>query len=137
MGDCLPPIVRSWAELAAAFSNCVDVPGIYALEERRVRKCSLRLLCCRIRLPAIAFASQYHRPPPVEGTNTYEVDCIVAERRDRQTGEESVRVRWKGYPWSEGTWEPKEALQTSEVYKQWTLEREFVPTMRCPDPTFY
>jgi hypothetical protein len=67
------------------------------------------------------FPSRKHaRPPPVapledQESDLYEVAAIVDSRFDRRSKKHSYRVRWKGYPPSEDTWEPSSSLTAPGV----------------------
>jgi hypothetical protein len=49
----------------------------------------------------------------------YEVEIIV-DHRDTQDGrEKEYLIKWKGYPKSEATWEPRSNIDTDECIKQY------------------
>ena len=55
----------------------------------------------------------FTRPPPelLEGEEEWEVDEIISHRTRGQGYQ--YRVKWKGYPITEATWEPESNLQNS------------------------
>lgn len=69
------------------------------------------------------YGANFLRPPPPELINDeeeYKVEAIVGHKKLRNNTK--YRIKWKGYPTSENTWEDKEALlphaqQTLNNYK--------------------
>ncbi len=45
-------------------------------------------------------------------SNHYEVESIIDKVLDKKTGKELYCIKWKGYPNSSNTWEPRENLTT-------------------------
>jgi len=66
-----------------------------------------------------AHGMNFSRPPPdlIKGKNEYEVERIVNHRRYRRTRGLQYLVKWKGYPESDNTWEPKEQLHAPRLIK--------------------
>jgi hypothetical protein len=64
-------------------------------------------------------------PPPIviDGTDEYEVEEILNERKASRGMQ--YLVKWKGYPQSEATWEPRGQLakHALDVVKDWEEHR--------------
>lgn len=67
--------------------------------------------------------TNFLRPPPelINDEEEYEVEAIVGHKKLRNNTK--YRIKWKGYPTSENTWEDEEALishgqQTLDDYKR-------------------
>ena len=64
----------------------------------------------------------FARPPPdlIDNEEEYEVEAVLEHRAER--GNWKYRIKWKGYPVSESTWEPMSNLlnakETIETYKR-------------------
>jgi hypothetical protein len=50
----------------------------------------------------------------MEDDETYEVEELLEKKLDEQ-GKEIYKVKWKGYPESDATWEPIENINDQEV----------------------
>lgn len=61
-------------------------------------------------------------PPPLDGDDLYEVECIVGEDKSR------YRIRWLGWGPEDDTWEPKEGIVqgSPQLVKLWESTKKKV-----------
>lgn len=60
---------------------------------------------------------------PENDPDIYEVERIE-DARTTTKGQQEYLIKWKGYPHSENTWEPKKHLQCPELLKEFHLQRK-------------
>ena len=62
----------------------------------------------------------YTRPPPdlVDGEEEFEVEKIIDMKRMGQGCKTYYLVKWKGYPTSDNSWEPRENIHADELIKE-------------------
>jgi hypothetical protein len=63
----------------------------------------------------------FSRPPPdlIKGEAEYKVEDIHTHRCIRRNKRLQYLLKWKGYPESNNTWEPKEQLHALEILKRY------------------
>jgi Chromo (CHRromatin Organisation MOdifier) domain len=59
----------------------------------------------------------FRRPPPdlIGGEEEYEVEAIINHRFKGRNRQLQYLIKWKGYPHSDNTWEPKTAIFADEL----------------------
>lgn len=61
---------------------------------------------------------------PSDEEAEYNVEKIIAEDRDEETGAVNYLVKWEGYPLHLSTWEPPENLISAQILPNWEQEKE-------------
>ncbi|KAK6528641.1 hypothetical protein TWF694_003898 [Orbilia ellipsospora] len=51
--------------------------------------------------------------------NNFDVECIVAEKKDPRSGKTVYLVNWKGFEEKDYTWEPKEHFHAADTLSDW------------------
>ena len=59
---------------------------------------------------------------PLEDEQEYAIEKIVGKRTNRH-GKIEYLVKWRGYPDSENTWEPKAQLACPEIIQEYENQR--------------
>ena len=65
----------------------------------------------------------YTRPPPdlVNGEEEYEVEKIIDMKQMGRRRKMYYLVKWKGYPTSDNSWEPRENIHAEELIKEFQI----------------
>ena len=56
----------------------------------------------------------------------YDVEKIISEERDKDSGEMLYLVKWEGYPLHLSSWEPAENLLADQILSDWQRDKEAV-----------
>src|ERR1700747_1348934 len=67
-----------------------------------------------------AHGPNFPRPIPdiVDGQEEYEVERVLASRRQGRTKQLQLLIKWKGYPEADNTWEPVEGVFAPQLVKE-------------------
>jgi len=68
-----------------------------------------------------AHGPNFERPPPdlIEGAEEYEVEAVLNHRHYGRQCRLQYLIKWKGYPSSDNTWEPKENVHAEDLVKEY------------------
>ena len=67
----------------------------------------------------------FTRPPPdlVDGEEEYEVEKIIDMKQMGRRRKTYYLVKWKGYPTSDNSWEPRENIHVDELIREFQSRR--------------
>jgi len=74
----------------------------------------------------------FERPPPdlIEDAEEYEVEAIINHRHHGRQRHLQYLIKWKGYPSSDNTWEPRESVHAEELVKGYHRRHPLNPHKR-------
>ena len=79
-----------------------------------------------------AIRAGYTRRVVHEDGKEYEVEGIIGEHRDEETGETHYLVKWKGYTTGQSTWQPvKDFKNAPDVLREWNTKQKNKKAMRA------
>ena len=81
-----------------------------------------------------AHGPNFIRPPPdlIGGEQEYEVESLINHRWHGRRRQLQYLIKWKGYPHSDNTWEPKENVHADQLIRDYHQHSPLQPHKRNP-----